>query len=137
VRRRGKNPKRGTKTRPKKTDPLEQACGEFRRPDLFSVLGRAIILNPRLAKRYFDRVLEAKRYRTAGCVMLYDHKMKEARRYFEMALKRENGDAARARLKKILKEFPTVAKIAQRSWKIAGKYKKKERELSWRHRKRA
>jgi hypothetical protein len=67
--------------------------------------------------------------------MLYDHKLKEARRYFEMALRREKGDAARMRLKKILKDFPTVAKIAQRSWKIAGKYEKKERELSWRHRK--
>jgi hypothetical protein len=69
--------------------------------------------------------------------MLYDHRTKEARRYFEMALKRERGEAAKTRLNRILKDFPTVTKIAQRSWKIAGKYEKKKRELSWRHRRRA
>ena len=68
--------------------------------------------------------------------MLYNHDMKGARRYFEAALKVERNDAARERLTKILKILPTFAKIAQRSWKIAGKYKEEKKPdlLLWRRR---
>jgi hypothetical protein len=93
-----------------------------------------VILNPRLAKKELAFVLKNRRYRTAACVMLYNYDMKGARRYFKAALESASNDAARQRLTKILKILPTVAKIAQRSWKIAGKYKKEKRELRWRHR---
>jgi hypothetical protein len=121
---RRKRSKRGKKPRRRRISPLRQACNEFRRPDLYPVLSRAIILNPRLAKSKLAFVVKQRRYRTAACVMLYNYDMKGARRYFQAALKAARNDAARQRLTKILKSLPTVAKIARRSWKIAGKYKK-------------
>ena len=59
--------------------------------------------------------------------MLYNYDTRGTRRYFKAALKGASNDAARERLTKILKILPTLAKIAQRSWKIAGKYKKEKK----------
>ena len=114
-----------------------EQCRSFRKCPgiLYPILSRVIILNPRIAKRKLAFVLQERRYRTAASVMLYNHDMKGARRYFEAALKGASNDAARERLTKILKILPTVAKTAQRTWRIAGRYKKeKKRELQWRRR---
>jgi hypothetical protein len=59
--------------------------------------------------------------------MLYRSNLKEARRYFGMALKEARNDAVKQRLTITIRNFSTVAKIARRFWELTGKAKPKKK----------
>jgi hypothetical protein len=113
---------------------LKGACNELGRPDLYAALSSVLILNPRLAEQKLELVLKAARFRTAAGVMLYRSRDAEAEKYFKMALNSVKGGSVRyRRLQTVLSNFPTVAKIARRTWMKSGKYAKEEaRKISWR-----
>jgi hypothetical protein len=95
----------------KRIDPLKQACIDLRRPELYEPLSRVLIANPRIAERYFGDVLKRRSYRTAAGVMLYRSNLKEAKRYFGMALKASQSDAAKQRLAVSLQNLSKVLGI--------------------------
>ncbi len=106
---------------PTKT-PLKRACHEFGRDDLYNTLRWVVSLRPVWTDLNLQPYLNMKRYVLAANAMLYESKIRDAKAYFERAMRSVNPDSVRyLRLSNVLTNLEVVSKIARRSWELDGK----------------
>jgi hypothetical protein len=106
----------------KETNPLRQACEEFKRVDLYEPLSWIIHLRPQWARGNLGAHFgDMRRYLIEANVMLNESKLNEAKEYFEKALKSAEPDSDMFHdLSLVLGNLDVVSKIAQKFWELDG-----------------
>ncbi|MCW1296796.1 MAG: hypothetical protein OH319_03895 [Candidatus Parvarchaeota archaeon] len=114
----------------KVTTPLEVACNEANRSDLYDALSHMLLLNPSRLGKKIDELVETKNPRDltfAANIALFEGDIEKARMYFNEALNLAK-ETEKQHYLTIVQNFDDVAKIARNTWEKEGAYKIEEKK---------
>ena len=131
--------KKPEERKPEEETPLQKACRELGREDLYKLLSSILPEDPRALDKELRAVEEGSKkpeesflFRGGGfassqlaIVRLYRKDYEKSRHYFQEAL---NNQYKPDNINLILKNFDDAIRIAERSWEERGVYKKPEKK---------